>query len=219
MITTLAFAVLAQPGVIPYEPNLRRYSTGDRWVYTLQMGNMPLHTMAIDLIFVNELDDRNVFEARTTAPKGGSIPDKSFGQFVLFAQGKKSGDVALLDLKTTSVLGVQRGFKDVSSETINGEPGATIHPGRWDDKPKPASSIAFFTDTRPKYTPYNYAGKETIDTGFASIECAVFEAKFPNGDWMKYWFNPRIGNYVKASTSTAGNVMICFLKETSILSK
>ncbi|MEO7454144.1 MAG: hypothetical protein ABIV13_05210 [Fimbriimonadales bacterium] len=219
MITTLAIALLANPAVIPYEPNLRRYSTGDRWVYTLQTGNMPLHTMATDLIFVKELTDRNVFEARTTAPEGGSVPDKDFGQFVLFAQYKKSGDVGLLVIKNTSALGVQRGFKDASPETITGNPGATIHPGRWDDKPKPASSVAFFVDTREKHTPYNYVGRETVDTGFASIECAVFEAKFRNGDWMKYWFNPRIGNYVKASTSTAGNVMICLLKETSILSK
>jgi hypothetical protein len=219
LITTLIVAAALQPGVIPYEPNLRRYANGDRWVYSFQMGDMPLHTMSIDLVFVKELEDRNVFEARTTHPKGGSVPDKNYGQFVLFTQYKMSGNAHLLDTKVAEALGRQRGFKNATHEEVSVEPKTMIHPGRWDEKPKPASSIAFVTDRRKTYTPYNYVGTETVDTGFESIECAVFEAKLPNGDWMKYWFNPRIGNYVKAITSSAGNVMTTYLKETSILRK
>jgi hypothetical protein len=219
-MTTLLLAAVLQPGIVPFEPNLRRYANGDRWVYTIQIGGIPLHTMAVDLVFVKELGDRNVFEARTTAPRGGSVPDKDYSQFVLFAQYKLSGDAKFLDIKGTSAYGTLRGFKDATPSEISGEPGAVIHPGRWDNSPKPASSVAFITELhRKQYLPYVYIGKETVDTGFASIECAVYEAKAPDGGTMKYWFNPRIGNYIKAITSTAGVTTIAYLKETNILSK
>ena|SRR5687768_7753911 len=217
---TLVAAALLQPAIIAYEPNLRRYTNGDRWVYSIQTGDVPLHTLAVDLVFIKELPDRNVFEARTTVPMGGSVPDKNFGTFVLFTQYKLSGDANVLQIKRMDALGIQRGFKTATSETISAEPRAIIHPGRWDDRPKQASSVSFITDeSRRSANPYTYVGKETIDTGFASIECAVFEAEMPKGDWMKYWFNPRIGNYVKAMTSTDGRVMTSLLKETTILSK
>src|SRR5687768_14088036 len=146
---TLVAAALLQPGTIAYEPNLRRYTNGDRWVYSIQTGDIPLHTLAIDLVFVKELPDRNVFEARTTSPKGVSVPDKNFGMFVLFAQYKLSGDARILDTKTIHALGVQRGFKNLQPEEISAEPKSLIHPGRWDDKPKQASSVSFLTDIRP----------------------------------------------------------------------
>ena len=131
-----------------------------------------------------------------------------------------SGDVKFLDIKGTSAYGTMRGFKDASPSEISGEPGAVIHPGRWDNSPKPASSVAFVTELRRKqYLPYVYIGKETVDTGFASIECAVYEAKSPDGGTMKYWFNPRIGNSIKAITTTGGVTTIAYLKETNILSK
>jgi hypothetical protein len=176
--------------------------------------------MAVDLIFVRELDDRNVFEARTTAPKGGSVPEKDYSQFVLFAQYKMSGDAKFLDIKGTSAYGTMRGFKDASLSAISADPGPVIHPGRWDNSSKPASSVAFVTELfKSQKQPYHYVGKETVDTGFASVECAVYEAKMPNGDAMKYWFNPRIGSYIKAITTTSGVTTIAYLKETNILSK
>ena len=221
-MTTLILAAVLQPGVIAYEPNLRRYTDGDRWVYTLQGNQLPLHTYAVDLVFHKELSDQNIFEARQTAPRGGNAADKNYNSFVLFTQMKQSGNAHFLDIAGDNKRLVQNRFKDTIAQGASAKLGALIHPGRWDDKPKPASSTSFATtpgESPP--APFLYIGKENVETDFATIECAVFEVKLPNGDYMRYWFNPRIGNYVRSETYLAKHkqTTIAYLKETNILSK
>ena len=219
---TLLICALAHTAVIAYDPNLRRYQDGDMWVYTLQGNQLPLHTYSVDLVFHKELPDQNIFEARQTAPKGGNAADKNYNSFVLFTQMKQSGNAHFLDIAGDNKRLVQNRFKDTIAQAASAELGALIHPGRWDDKPKPASSTSFATTPGEHApAPFLYIGKENVETDFATIECAVFEVKLPNGDYMRYWFNPRIGNYVRSETYLAKHkqTTIAYLKETNILSK
>ena len=217
MITLLAMAGM-QPGMIAYDPNLRRYKDGDRWVYTLQGAGLALHTYTVDLVFAKEFANRVVFQARQTAPRGGNASLKEYELFVLFAQMKDTGDARFIDSKEKDLM-PRRGLRgDEVAGVVSAQPGALIHFGKWDASPKPASATSFLTSTHLS-PPYEYKGKEIVDTGFASIECAVFETNLSSKDRMRFWFNPKIGNYIRAETYLAEpkQTIICYLKETNVL--
>jgi hypothetical protein len=201
---------LAAPATIAYEPNLRRYQDGDRWTYTLQTEQMPLHTMVVDLKFLKAHDKMRFFEARQTDPTGGNKPAPDSKHFVLVGQEDATGDARLFGFSRV------KGKFDVSA--VSPRRTTLIFPGKWDEQPKPASSVGFLTQRGFEET-YKYMRRETVDTGFATIECAVFEAKFSETERMKFWFNPRVGNMVKSEVKIANpkQTMVAFLRETNVL--
>ena len=203
---TLACALLLQPAVVAYDPNLRRYQDGDRWVYSLQTSEMPLHTMAVDLKFLKETAGRRFFEARQCDPTGGNKPLQTSSHYVLFGQGA-NGDIRMVGFSAVG------GKFDV--EKAAKRDGSLIFNGVWDEKPKPSASVGFLAQ-RGAPEVYKYVRKENVDTGFASIECAVFQFES-----SKIWINPKVGNFVRAEfeMQEPKQTMIVFLKETNVLKR
>jgi hypothetical protein len=219
-MTTLLCAALLQPGIVPFVPELRKYEAGDRWVYTLQAETIGLHTYAVDLTLEKDEEGSRVFQARQTQPAGGNATAKSYDMFVLFIQDKASRDATFLARSGKDIRYVPNLLEDRIAPGLQAEDSTLIFPGTWDTSPKPGSSTSFLTTPgRTQQFPYKYVGREVVDTGFAAVECAVFETKQPNGDYMKFWFNPTIGNFVKSQVTLAKRKLttIGYLKETNVL--
>jgi len=211
-----------QPGIVPFVPTLRKYGNGDRWVYTLQAETIGLHTYAVDLVHVRDTEQGRVFQARQTQPVGGNAPAKSYDVFVLFLQETSSGSAQFLLRAGKDLRYVPKRLSDDIAPGIQADDHALIFPGNWDESPKPGSSTNFLTTPAARQQfPYKYLGREIVDTGFAAVDCAVFETKQVNGDYMKFWFNPTIGNFVKSQVTIAKRKLttIGYLKETNVLAK